>query len=801
MTKKEPIKITALYERLSRDDEQVGESNSIQNQKMYLEEYARQHGLRNIRHFSDDGYSGTNFNRPGFNALLEEIEAGNVATLVVKDLSRFGRNYLQVGYYTEVLLPKKGVRFIAINNSVDSANPTDNDLTPFLNIMNEWYAKDTSNKIKAVFKARMKNGMRCSGSIPYGYKREKDDKQQLIIDEPAAEIVRKIFRLSGQGIGTTTIAEILTEEKVLIPSAYAAKYFPENCRHRECKNPYQWNATTVGYILDRQEYLGHTVLGKSICENFKTKQRRAATADELMIFPDTHEAIIEQDTWDIAQKVRSKKKPRVANGTYTHRLSGLVYCADCGARMSYSSPEGKHTGKNYDSDSSFQCSNYRNKGSECVSHFIKTSVLEAAVLQAIQTVSKYVLENEKEFISQLKTLWNEQKEKHTDTGQQELEEAQNRVRELDDMIQNLYESSMKGLLPERQVQRMIQQYDEEQILLERHIEELQAQIQQEEVKNVETERFIALVKKYRDCKELTDTMLYAFIDRIEVHEATGGRTIYRQQNLDIHFNFIGNYYPPVETISEEERIAAIEAEQLRKKKEKGQRSAERRKKKIEALRIAAEAGDSEAIAQYEELLEKQRERGKRYRQKLKAAKEADPEYIRQTEEKERMKQEKMLEADRKRMERANNKRKLTRTELKEMAKTDPEAAKQWEALKAKEAEARQRKKEHQEERMAADPEYAAMVEARKAEYNRRHTEKRRLAHEALVELAKTDEEAAKKLAEKRKYQSEATMKSRQKMKEAAETGDTEAIMRYESYLARRREDYHKKKAGKEEISA
>lgn len=401
----------------------------------------------------------------------------------------------------------------------------------------------------------------------------------------------------------------------------------------------------------------------------------------------------------------------------------------------------------------------------------------------------------------MKTLWNEQKEKHTDTGQQELEEAQNRVRELDDMIQNLYESSMKGLLPERQVQRMIQQYDEEQILLERHIEELQAQIQQEEVKNVETERFIALVKKYRDCKELTDTMLYAFIDRIEVHEATGGRTIYRQQNLDIHFNFIGNYYPPVENISEEERIAAIEAEQLRKKKEKGQRSAERRKKKIEALRIAAEAGDSEAIAQYEELLEKQRERGKRYRQKLKAAKEADPEYIRQTEEKEHMKQEKMLEADRKRMERANNKKRLTRTELKEKAKTDPEAVKQWEALKAKEAEARQRKKERQEERMAADPEYAAMVEARKAEYNRRHTEKRRLAHEALVELAKTDEEAAKKLAEKRKYQSEATMKSRQKMKEAAETGDTEAIMRYESYLARRREDYHKKKAEKEEISA
>lgn len=252
MAKNEEIKVTALYERLSRDDEQAGESNSIQNQKMYLEEYARQKGLRNIRHFSDDGYSGTNFNRPGFTALLEEIEAGHVETLVVKDLSRFGRNYLQVGYYTEILFPKKGVRFIAINNSVDSANPTDNDLTPFLNIMNEWYAKDTSNKIKAVFKSRMEKGLRCSGSIPYGYKRTKDDKQQLLVDEPAAEVVRRIFRLACQGIGTTAIAEMLTADKVLIPAAYVAKTSPENCRHKEVIDPYRWSATTVGYILDRQ---------------------------------------------------------------------------------------------------------------------------------------------------------------------------------------------------------------------------------------------------------------------------------------------------------------------------------------------------------------------------------------------------------------------------------------------------------------------------------------------------------------------------------------------------------------------
>ena len=559
MAKKEEIKITALYERLSRDDEQAGESNSIQNQKKYLEEYARQHGLRNIRHFYDDGYSGTNFNRPGFAALLEEIEAGRVETLVVKDLSRFGRNYLQVGYYTEILFPKKGVRFIAINNNVDSATPQDNDFTPFLNIMNEWYAKDTSNKIKAIFKSRMKDGMRCSGSIPYGYKRRPDDKQILIVDKPAAEVVRKIFRLACQGNSITAIAEMLTAEQILIPSAYAAIHQPENCRHQDVADPYRWSANTIGYILDRQEYLGHTVLGKSVCENFKTKQRRAATPDELMIFPDTHEAIIDQDTWDIARKMRMRKKPRVANGTYSHRLSGLVYCADCGARMGFISPESKHSDKLYDSDSAFQCGNYRSTTTECVSHYVKTSVLEA--------------------------------------------------------------------------------------------------------------------------------------------------------------------------------------------------------------------------------------------------READPEYIRQMNEKERIKQEKLLEAERKRAERASKKKKLTRSELKEKAKTDPVAAKEFEALKAREAEARQRKKEREEAKMAADPEYAAMMEEKKAEYTRTRTAKRKAEHEALVELAKTDEEAAKQLAEKRKYQSEATVRSYQKLKADAQAGDPDAIKRYEARLAKRREDYHKKKAEKEDIPA
>ena len=801
MAKKEELKITALYERLSRDDEQAGESNSILNQKKYLEEYARQKGMRNIRHFCDDGYSGINFNRPGFAALLEEIEAGRVETLLVKDLSRLGRNYLQVGYYTEILFPKKGVRFIAVNNNVDSANPTDNDFTPFLNIMNEYYAKDTSNKIKAVFKSRMKDGLRCSGSIPYGYKRTNGDKQTLVVDEAAAEIVRKIFRLASQGVGVTAIAEMLTEEKVLIPSAYAAKYSPENCRHKALIDPCRWSATTVGYILDRQEYLGHTVLGKSICENFKTKQRRAATPDELMIFPDTHEAIIDPDTWNMARKLRVQKKPRAANGTYSHRLSGFVYCADCGSRMGFVSPDAKRSGKHYDSDSAFQCGNYRNQNSECVSHFIKTSALEAAILQAIKAVSKYVIENEAEFVSQLKAVWNESRSRSAANGQQELDEAKTRMAELDARIQQLYDSAISGLLPERQAQRMIQQYDEEQLVLEKRIEELQGQIQQEEVEQIDTSRFIALVNKYRNCEELTDTMLYAFIDRVEVHQATGGRTVYRRQNIDIHFNFIGSYYPPGETVSEEERIAAIEAEQLRKKQEKGKRAAEVQKQKKAALKKAAEAGEPEAIAEYERKLALQRERNHRRQQKIKEAREADPAHIAQMEEKERLQREKLLEAERKRAERDNRQKKLSRKELKEAAKTDPKAAEEWQALKEKEAIARQRKKEREEARMAADPEYAAMMAERKAEYVRTRTARRKAEHEALVELAKTDEEAARKLAEKRKYQSEATVRCYQKMKADAEAGDPEAIRRYEATLAKRRDEYHKKKSRQEEVPA
>ena len=545
MAKSNQGKITALYERLSRDDELQGESNSILNQKKYLEDYARKNGFNNIQHFTDDGYSGTNFNRPGFQSMIAEIETGHIATVIVKDMSRFGRNYLEVGFYTEIQFPSKGVRFIAINNNVDSANPTDNDFTPFLNIMNEWYAKDTSNKIRAVFKSRMQDGKRCSGSIPYGYKRVPGDKQTLHVDEEAASVVRRIFDMAASGASLAQIGQTLSEEKVLIPSAYEEQHHPEAARNHSYHDPYRWNTTTLTYILDRQEYLGHTVLCKSIRENFKLKKRRAATPEERIVFKNTHEAIIDQETWDKAQRLRKRNPKKLPSGTYSHRLAGMVFCADCGSRMSFSSPESKHRDSDvvYDSDSSWQCSKYRNMYVSCTSHFIKTSTIEAAILNAIKAMTKEIIENEDEFAEQLQAAWESQNTQVSSESKKELHSVQKRINELDALIRSLYENSVLGKIPERQYQRLMAQYDEEQTVCEARIAELKKELDVVETTKVDLKRFIKLIRKYKDCETLTDEMLYELVEKVVIHSASGGRTIYRQQQIDIYFNFIGDTFP------------------------------------------------------------------------------------------------------------------------------------------------------------------------------------------------------------------------------------------------------------------
>lgn len=736
-------RITALYERLSGDDEMQGESNSITNQKKYLEDYAVQHGFGNIQHFSDDGYSGTNLNRPAFNSLLTEIEAGRVGTVIVKDMSRFGRNYLQVGFYTEMMFPKKNVRFIAVNNGVDSANPADNDFTPFLNIMNEWYAKDTSKKIKAVFKAKMRDGKRVSGAVPYGYYRKPEDKQTLYVDEASASVVRRIFQLACDGMGATAIADTLSEDKILIPSAYARQNHPEDCQCTNYHDPYTWNATTVGYILNRREYLGHTVLGKTTRDNFKTKRKRIANEDELLVFYNTHEAIIDQETYDKAQRMRKRVSPRRNSEKPAHRLSGLLYCADCGSRLAYINSKPKD-GKIYDSNQAFRCSRYHNKYHSCTGHYIKASTIEMLIYQATKRVSQYVLKDEKEFVEQLKAQYELQCEKDNTDDKKELLEAKRRMMDLDDLIKGLYENFTLGRLPERQFNRLMTEYDTEQSSLEQRISELETATERISTKAVQIDKFVRLVKKYRDFEELTTPMLNDFIEKVVIHEAEGGRTKDRTQQVDIYFNFIGNFVLP---LSEDE---------------------------------------------YKAILEKGRQNNRKRAEKMRELRMSDPEYRAKMEEKERL----ALEREKKRQERATKKKKIALAELKERAeKGNQEAVREREERRAIARERSRKSAEKRKQRAENDPEYAKYLEERNAEYNRRHTARRKEQMEALRARAEAgDQEAQSQLAERKQYQVRATVKSYRKMRDDALSGDPIAKVRYEKTLAMRREAYHAKKS-------
>ena len=782
-------KITALYERLSRDDEQQGESNSIVNQKKYLEDFAKAKGFRNIRHFTDDGYTGTNFNRPGFNALLDEINAGNVAVLCIKDMSRLGRNYLQVGFYTEMLFPEKGVRFIAVNNSIDSDNPTENEFTPFLNIMNEWYARDTSKKIKAVFKNRMENGLRCSGAIPYGYYRKPDDKQQLYIDEEAAVVIRRIFKMAAEGVPVTRIAEILTEEKVMNPAAHQEVAYGTESRNHRYTDPCLWNSGTIIRIIERREYLGHTVLAKTVQESFKTKKRRWLPPEEWLIFPDTHEPIIDQETWDMANKQRKRAPKRVANGTFTHRLSGLIWCADCGGRMSYSAaPYAKIVaGTDRDSEHNYQCSNYRNRYHQCFNHYIKASDLEAAILKAVQAVSEHVLENEDGFVNQLMEQWNLKQQQSSADDKKELSEARKRLKELDDLIQGLFESQVKGTLPERQAQRLITQYDEEQLQLESRISELEKPDEIVAPKKADINRFIALVRKYQHITELTDPMLYEFIDKVVVHAPTGGMGRYRQQQIDVYFSFIGNYVVPGTIISEEERIAQIDAVYEQKNKDKKKRSAKKAKERQLSLKERAKT-DPEAAAKYEAFLESRREAGKKYRVEQKAKKEASPEYQAQLAEKAAKKASR---------EKLAYYRKITIAELEPFAETDPVAAEVLETRRTKSAAKNRRSKERHKEKLATDPEYAAEF----AEKSKKRNEKANERRAELKKQAETDPEAAAKY-ESMKARERADANRRNAEKRARAAADPEYAAERDAQLAEKyKKEYARQKGVMDDLKA
>ena len=574
-------KITALYERLSRDDELQGESNSITNQKIFLEDYARRNNFQNIRHFTDDGVSGTTFDRKGFQSMIAEVEAGKVATIIVKDMSRFGRDYLKVGFYTEVMFKDKDVRFIAVNNGIDSDKQSDNDFTPFLNIMNEWYARDSSRKIQAIFKSRMEKGLRCSGSVPYGYRRDPEDKQHLIVDEEPAAVVRRIFQMVIDGYGVMSIADALTADKVMIPSAYAKCNYPENNHSKGFHDPYRWSSTAVSYILEKREYMGHTVLGKTISQNYKTKKRRKAEPEELMIFKNTHEAIVDEKTWELAHRLRKTiRKPSYPDRP-ANPLTGLVYCADCGHKMTHRQPSPTKK-KIYDADDAYVCGSYRQLTRDCTMHFIKTSALQDLILSAIREVSAFVHSDEKEFLHLVREETDAGIEKEIKEQKKRLHKAEKRIAELDILIKKLYEGNATGRIPDKHFDRMLADYDREQSELEQTVSELQQAIVTQAQDYESPQKFVALVKRYTDFSELTAPMLNEFIEKVVVHEATGDRA-HRKQKVDIYFNFIGNFVLPK---LEAPVLTAEQQEAERKKEERRQR--EREQNKLRMRRVRAE---------------------------------------------------------------------------------------------------------------------------------------------------------------------------------------------------------------------
>ena len=620
----EKEKITALYERLSHDDERAGESVSIENQKRLLEDYAEKMGFTNIRHFTDDGVRGTTFKRPGLDAMLDEIRAGNVATVIIKDQSRIGRDVVEVGLLKRTF-DEYNVRFIAASDNLDTANGFD-IMSIFRDVINEWYVADTSRKIKTVFKSRMEKGLRCSGSICYGYLASKEDKGEWIIDEEAAPVVKRIFQSVLAGESIAAIGRALRAEQIPIPSEHW-KRIGAPVRTAGYADPYAWSATTIGYILSRPEYMGRKVLGKTVCENYKTKSTRKTTAEEQYIFEGAIPAIIDEETWHNVQRLRETKRRAPKTQNAPNRLTGLLYCAECGAKLTHR----HHLVQGKWWDDAFICGNYRQLTRDCTMHYIPTQKLEAAILSTIQRVSWYVRNNEAEFIERVREASDLRQEEAVKDSKTQLAKAKRRHKELDGLVKKLYEANATGKLPDKHFTRLLAEYDEEQAALEASMTEWQEQIENWNADKLKTEKFIELVKRYTDFSELTTPMLNEFIEKVVVHEATGGRGNSRRQRLDIYLNFIGAFEVPAHIVTpmEEEAERRRQEEQAAKEarsRELKKARYEKRKQEKRDFTARKKAGllTPEEQAEEEKRLAKKREQNQAWREKQKASQPPKP---------------------------------------------------------------------------------------------------------------------------------------------------------------------------------
>ena len=582
-------KITALYERLSRDDELQGESNSISNQKKLLEEYAAQQGFTNCVHFTDDGISGTCFDRPGFLDMMRQVEAGNVDYLCIKDMSRLGRDYLKVGQIMEILR-QRGVRLIAINDGVDSARG-DDDFTPFRNIMNEYYARDTSRKIKSTFKTKGMTGKHLTGTVIYGYLWN-ETRDQWIVDEYAAEVVKRIFAMTIDGYGPYQIANRLKDDKILIPSAYLAQHNEGVNKNKTFKDVYGWGSSTIVNLLDKREYLGHTVNFKTR-KHFKDKKSHYVPEDEWTIFENTHEAIIDQETFELAQKIRSKVRRYPDGWGEAAPLTGLLYCADCGGKMYV------HRTNNGKRISQYTCSQYTKVpcGTLCkTQHRINEDVVLSLVSDMLRAIAEYAKHDRAEFVRVVQEAQSSQQTSEVKKQRTRLATAKQRVSELEVLLCKIYEDNVLGKLPDARYAVLDAQYAKEQAALTAEIATLEKAVGDYEKHEKSADRFIALIDKYQNFDKLTNTMLNEFVDKILVHERARKGSRETTQEVEIFFNFVGRFVPPAFA---EVELTPEELEEIRKREE--------RKDRLHQNYLKRKASGAQ----------------KRYEDKIKAAKKAE----------------------------------------------------------------------------------------------------------------------------------------------------------------------------------
>ena len=526
------LKKTALYCRLSQDDGLEGDSNSIQNQKNILQKFAEDHHFPNPCFYVDDGFSGGNFQRPAFQQMISDMENGEIGIIVTKDLSRLGRNQLHTGLYIEERFPMFGVRYIAINDNVDTDSSESNDLMPFKNLFNEWFIRDTSRKIRAVLKAKAERGERLGTRAPYGYIKDPETKK-LAVDDEAAAIVRRIFAMCASGNGPSQIARILKKEQVLTPTMYAYTRYGMNHTCLDTAHPYNWSDSAIANLLENEIYLGNTVNMKYSTKSYKDKRRVEHSREECLVFENTHPALVTQEVWDIVQRVRKNKRRRT-NMDEQNKYSGLVFCSDCGSNMVLHRAHTISASYNH-----FTCRTYKKDGEACTSHYIRECVLDEVVLEDLRRVTAMAREHSEEFAAYIGSRQSAEIQREIRRQEKELAAMRKRKMELDTIFKKLYEDSVLGRITTEQFQTLSGSYMEEQNQIAAGIPQKEADIQRLRETVSGTEDFLDKAKRYTDITELTPELLRLFIEKIVVHEKEVKWSKHAPQTVEIYYNGIG----------------------------------------------------------------------------------------------------------------------------------------------------------------------------------------------------------------------------------------------------------------------